>query len=103
MTESEIKDRICNIISKALNKRKNVEIDLRVISDRIQIDIANENNREEIFDTICSVADNEDWVVYCSYIRRMREDIMKLAREHGMQVEITLVMYGWTNYKLKYA
>ena len=103
MTESDIRSRLCNIISKELNLRKSIEIDIRVIPDRIQIDISNESNKSEIYDTLCAVADNDDWKEYCLYIKRVREDIFNLAREHGMQVEVTLVMYGWTNYKLKYA
>lgn len=100
-TPLSLKERINQAIEDLLKKRKDVTIDIRVITDRIQIDIINLNTDETI--SFSATSKQEDWTDYVNYIQTARIEIMNKVEQYNMSVEILLVMMGWTRYNLSFA
>ena len=94
----EIEEEINKAIKGELGNHRDVIIDVRVIPDKIQIDIL---GKETI--TFRSIQDDEDWNSYVQYVVKSREQIMKIAKSYGLVVGVDLVMYGWNRYMLRFS
>ena len=94
----EIEEEINQAIKGELGNHRDVIIDVRVIPDKIQIDILGKETT-----TFRSIQDDEDWNSYVQYVVNSREQIMKIAKSFGLVVEVDLVMYGWNRYMLRFS